>query len=533
MLLSQLIFTENKYDNYFLEGHVGPNFIHSKVVSKELSQTEEPQFFHEGTLKSSEETVKIEFNVDSSRLVSRVPIITTFAQKVLRKSLKDLANRAKIINLLGTKKQAIVNAIHKIEYTPDIVDNEVETNLTKEELKEKLDDAVAAEEEEHSKPHKTLMTAVVHTNEEPLVWFHQEDDRPKNISRSLCIMDYDAIRNAMLLVRNANVKEKQVENKTISIVLNTALDTEVKYKVWVKLKDIGLPLDKKRTRLNVPPDSPAVWRYDHRVAVMKEDPNINETNINDAMKLHRHIRVHVESPNKELCAMVAVQRLRCPFTSQESDIVFRSKWQTMLGRAVIDVDVGGIHSSFGALTDDTVEAKPFRHGFFVVALTKSHDDGCYLRGQKVKPINDSRLEVKLFREKEFHVTLSVVDDGEAVVDGTLITLFIYVTTLAFALLLSLLCKIPISGTVTIDKNNKWTRPSSILLRIKKCTSKTDKPRAIGETSGSINHGLDEAGTGDPNLPGGVVVQEMEMVDGNLDSNKPSGNKYRFVQRKPP
>ena len=483
-------------------------------MSKEFSQTDEPQFFHEGKLKSSEETVKIEFNVDSNLLSSRVPIVTTYAQKVLRRNLKDMANRAKIINLLGKKKQSIVNAIHTIEYTPDVAESESETNLTKKELEDKMDAEVAAEEEEHSKPHKTLMTAVVHTNEEPLVWFHHEDDRPKNISRSLCIMDYDAIR------KQGN--EKQVENKTISIVLNIALDTEVSYKVWVQLKDISLPLDQKVTRLNVPPDSPAVWRYDHRVAVMKEDPNINETNINDAMKLHRHIRVHVESPNTELCAMVAVQRLRCPFTAQESDIVFRSKWQTMLGRAVIDVDVGGIHSSFGALTDDTVETKPFRHGFFVVALTKSHDDRCYLRGQKVKPINDSRIEVKLFREKEFHVTLSVVDDGEAVVDGTLITLFIYVITLAFALLLSLVCKVPISGTVTIDKNNKWTRPSSILLRIKKCASKTDRPRGIGEASGSINHGLDEAGTGDPNLPGGVVVQEMEMVDGNVDSNKPSG-----------
>ena len=222
--------------------------------------------------------------------------------------------------------------------------------------------------------------------------------------------------------------------------------------------------------------------------------------------------------------MVAVQRLRCPFNAEESDIVYRSKWQTMLGRAVIDVDVGGIHSSFGALTDDTVETKPFRHGFFVVALTKSNDNACYLRSQRPKPINDSRLEVKLFREKEFHVTISVVDDGEAVVDGTLITLLIYVSTLALALFLSLVCKVPISGTVTIDENNKWTRPSSILLKIKKCTKKNDRPRGIGEASGSINHGLDEAGTGDPNLPGGVVVQEMEIVDGKVDKSKSPGKR---------
>ena len=89
-------------------------------MSKEFSQTDVPQFFHEGKLKSSEETVKIEFNVDSNLLSSRVPIVTTYAQKVLRRNLKDMANRAKIINLLGKKKQSIVNAIHTIEYTPDV-----------------------------------------------------------------------------------------------------------------------------------------------------------------------------------------------------------------------------------------------------------------------------------------------------------------------------------------------------------------------------------------------------------------------------
>ena len=493
-------------------------------MSKEFSQTDEPHFFHQGFLKNSEETVKIEFNVDSNFLASRVPIVTTYAQSSesfnARKKLKDMGNKAKIINMLGKKKQSIIKAIHTIEYTPDVIESESETNLTK----DQLDAAVAAEEEEQLKPNKALMTVAVHTNEEPLVWFHQEEERPKNISRSLCIMDYDTMEYWNRKDRNT---AKKGGNKTISIVLNIASDDGVRYKVWVKLKDIGLPLNKKRSRLSVPPDSPAVWRYDHRLAVMKEDPNINETNINDAMKLHRHIRVHVESPNHELCAMVAVQRLRCPFTAQESDIIFRSKWQTMLGRAVIDVDVGGIHSSFGALTDDTVEAKPFRHGFFVVALTKSNDQGCYLRGQKVKPINDSRIEVKLFREKEFHVTLSVVDDGEAVVDGTLITLLIYVSTLAFALFLSLICKVPISGTVTIDKDNKWTRPSSILLKIKKCSKKNERPRGIGENGGSINHGLDEAGTGDPNLPGGVVVQEMEIVDGKIERDEAEGKKEKL------
>ena len=180
--LRSIIITSN-----FLDGHVGLDFIHSKVVTKEFDQSDEPHFFHEGTLKNSEETVKIEFNVDSDLLASRVPIVTTYAQKKLRKSFKDLANKAKILNALGKNKQSVIKAIHTLEYTPLMVENESETNLTKDEQ----DAIVAAEEEENLKPHKTLMTAAVHTNEEPLVWFHKELDRPKNISRSLCIMDYE------------------------------------------------------------------------------------------------------------------------------------------------------------------------------------------------------------------------------------------------------------------------------------------------------------------------------------------------------
>ena len=502
----------------FTDAHVGPGYIHSKIVHKVFDQKIidedvdkiEPSFNHSGMFKSSKEEVKIEFKVNADLLASRVPIITTYAEKIIPKYMKDMVRRTKIItgwNLPSKPKRTTEKT--------EILEDGLESNLTKDDL----DDAEAAKEEEESKPHKTLMTVVVHTNEEPLVWFHRVDERSKSISRSLCIMDYDAIRRR----GKKENKEYKGENKTISIVLNIAADIKVKYKVWVKLKDISLPISKKVSRLHVPPDSPAVWRYDHRIAMMEEDPNINETNINEAMKHHRHIRVHVESPNKRLCAMVAVQKLRCPFTAQESDVVFRSKWQTMLGRAVIDVDVGGIHSSFGALTDATMDTKPYRHGFFVVALTKSNDQGCYLRNQKALPITDNRTEVKLFRTKEFHVTLSVVDDGEAVVDGTLITLFVYVVTITVALFLSLICKVPISGTVSVSTNNKWTRPSSILLKIKKRFRKTNvRQRGRGENHGSINHGLDEAGTDDPAIPGGVIVNEIEMVDGTMEDIKSAG-----------
>ena len=499
---------------YFLDTSMKLKIIHKEFDDQPVDGEPgyvEQSFQHEGILRSSKEEVKLNFVVNADLLANRVPIITTYASKKLRKSFKDLVKQTNILSILTPKKDSAFQKLTTAAAKPiDLAENQ-----TSDSSNDDLDDIEAAEEEEKSKPHKTLMTVVVHTNEEPLVWFHREDEYAnKGISRSLCIMDYDAIRQRA----QTKTSKSPSLNKTISVVLNIALDVEVHYKVEVKLKDINLHLSQKASRFRVAPDSPAVWRYDHRMAVMKEDPSIDKSNVHEAMKLHRHIRVHVESPNKELCAMVAVQRLRCPFTSQESDVAFRSKWQTMLGRSVIDVDVGGIYSKFGNLTTAEMETKPFRHGFFVVALTKSKkDNDCYLRGQKVLPINDTRPEVRLFRQKEFHVTLSVVDDGEAVVDGTLVTLLVYIVTLTIALFLSIVCKVPISGTVSIDEGDKWTRPNSILLNIKRRLKK--KHGKSGADGGSINHGLDDAGVEKKDVPEGVLVEEVELVDGEMKKNE--------------
>ena len=50
-------------------------------------------------------------------------------------------------------------------------------------------------------------------------------------------------------------------------------------------------------------------------------------------------------------------------------------------------------------------------------------------------------------------------------------------------------------------------------------------REMVETGGSINHGLDEAGTGDSAIPGGVIVNEIEVVDGEMEDMKDPGNQH--------
>ena len=138
---------------------------------------------------------------------------------------------------------------------------------------------------------------------------------------------------------------------------------------------------------------------------------------------------------------------------------------------MIDVDVGGIHSSFGDLTDATVEHKPYRHGFFLVVLTKEKDTSCYLRGVHIPSSPDAHI--RLTRVKAFNVVLTLVDDGQAVVMGTFITLAFYVGTFTVAVFVSLICKIPISGTVFSTKsgNGNVQGARSFLLTIKRSIKK--------------------------------------------------------------
>ena len=59
----------------------------------------------------------------------------------------------------------------------------------------------------------------------------------------------------------------------------------------------------------------------------------------------------------------------------------------------------------------------------------------------------------------------------------------------------------------------------MLLQIKKKSVPRKRETIIATAGGSINHGLDEAGVGGEAVPGGVLVREIEMVDGAMIENK--------------
>ncbi len=67
------------------------------------------------------------------------------------------------------------------------------------------------------------------------------------------------------------------------------------------------------------------------------------------------VRVQADSDQDGLCSLLAVQPLECPVHDNEADVQHFSRWQTMLGRATIDVRL----------------ERDFKYGFYIMAVTKA------------------------------------------------------------------------------------------------------------------------------------------------------------------
>ena len=63
------------------------------------------------------------------------------------------------------------------------------------------------------------------------------------------------------------------------------------------------------------------------------------------------------------CSIVSIQKLDTHYNDREQNAVHTSIWQTMIGRSVIDIDVGP-------------DAKGFKNGFYIVIIKMKNDEFC-------------------------------------------------------------------------------------------------------------------------------------------------------------
>ena len=187
----------------------------------------------------------------------------------------------------------------------------------------------------------TLMDVIVHTdNIQSSIWSYGCSAMEVEISKSIYMTR---------LTRGTN----NTKSPKLKTYLVPTTSTIINARVSLAMKDIGIGLGES-TNETLTTFFPLVFKYNHtekdigRVRVHTTRTDINITDV------------------KSGCAIVTIQRLDRPFHYSESDITFKSLWQTMLGRSVIDVNVGHDPSSHSLYED----------GFFIVILRKRNETIC-------------------------------------------------------------------------------------------------------------------------------------------------------------
>ena len=188
-----------------------------------------------------------------------------------------------------------------------------------------------------------VMDVIVHTgNIQSSVWSYGCSEKEVDVSKTIYMTRFPQ--------DSKNTKSPKL--KTYLVPTTSAI---INVRVSLVMKNIGIALGESANE-TLTALFPLVFKYDHTE---------NDT---------RRVRVHTTRTDlniaevKSGCAIVTIQRLDRPFHYSESDVTFKSLWQTMLGRSVIDVDVGHNEGS------DT--PSPYKNGFFIVILRKRNETMC-------------------------------------------------------------------------------------------------------------------------------------------------------------
>ena len=178
------------------------------------------------------------------------------------------------------------------------------------------------------------------------------------------------------------------------------------------------------------------------------------------------------------CILVSVQKITDKnegkeFNFKEKDIVYNSVWQTMIGRAVIDVDLG---------KDDN----QYIHGFYLVMLKKpksfcqSKDFGISIDGDNDENSSQSVSE-SIYDSSSIPLNINLIEIENSLVIDSMIVLGVYAIIFIILIAFAKLIKTAIIGRVVVPENYK---PFSLLLS---CFSSISKTEASSEISSSSIH----------------------------------------------
>ena len=170
------------------------------------------------------------------------------------------------------------------------------------------------------------------------------------------------------------------------LAVSSTKSAEIQYEVVIHIIDNNIQLD-NTSYGDIAPMSPYVWRY--------------ESNLNGNSSDNQILVVSINSDHKDSCAVVAIQPLDHPFRYREDNIIYHSRWQTVLSQGSIDVRMND---------------PKFRSGFFIIAMSttdSAFDHGC-----------DKKLLNSKDSFKTMEITVSIQE--QHLLKGTIELILIYV-----------------------------------------------------------------------------------------------------------
>ena len=177
------------------------------------------------------------------------------------------------------------------------------------------------------------------------------------------------------------------------------------------------------------------------------------------------------------CILVSVQKITDKnegkeFNFKEKDVVYNSVWQTMIGRAVLDVDLG--------------KDNQYIHGFYLVMLKKpksfcqSKDFEISIDGDNDENLS-KRVSELMYDSSSISLNINLIEIENSLLIDSIIVLGVYAIISIIFIALTKLIKTAIIGRVVVPENYQ---PFSLLLS---CFSSIHKTEASSEISSSSIH----------------------------------------------
>ena len=262
----------------------------------------------------------------------------------------------------------------------------------------------------------SLIDIIAYTNSKPVVWSHLRKEKGQNISR-------------YIYLEASKSYTQQELNIPVTIVFKAVNKLTIRLNIRIEMKDIAIGLGETKTGY-LSHGSPLVYRFNY-----PETTNVRvHVTRNDVLSLRKQAEDGVEcSDSQENCfySVASIQSLDVPFSEVESSVRFHSRWQDMIGRAVIDVNVG-------PFSDNS-----FRNGFYVVIVKKDTTVNCKkenVHGMNEKEEIHQKYNCSLDMENAYKFNVEITSNEEDII---VISTVLVISCILFYLTLVLLSQLKI------------------------------------------------------------------------------------------